>query len=71
MTNFIIALLFIAVAVNVPATLALLKGLMLTTTESSCPQEIKDVKNNILAIKIIQTANTVIFAVALLVISIW
>jgi hypothetical protein len=63
MESFIIALVFIALAINVPTMIAYLIGLKFQITDYGCPEEVKSVKTNILMTKIVQVFNVIVFGV--------
>lgn len=59
--EFITIIIFIAIIINFPFTIANYIGLQFQVSNPECPQDIKDVKNNIRTVKIIQTINLIIF----------
>lgn len=61
MEEVIIPILFVAIAINIPVTLAYLIGLQFQVTKVNCKQEINDVKRNILMTKIVQLFNLLIY----------
>lgn len=63
----IIPILFVALAINVPIMIAYLMGLQFQIKKPDCPQDVKDVKNNILLTKIVQVLNVTLFAVLMII----
>lgn len=45
------AVIFIALSISIPTMLALLGGLQFTPKDPNCPEDVKDVKTNIKAVK--------------------
>lgn len=70
MENIITGILFIALAIDIPTMIAYLAGLKFQIEDKSCPTEVRDVKNNILATKLVQVFNVVIL-LALMILSIF
>lgn len=69
MLEVIVPIILIALAINVPTMIAYLIGLQFQIEDKNCPQEVRDVKRNILLTKIMQVFNTIL-CIVLLIISI-
>ena len=65
-----IPLLFVALAINIPAMIAYLKGLQFQIKDPNCPQDVNGVKKNILLTKIMQVFNTVVLLILIILLSI-
>ena len=65
-----IPLLFVALAINIPTMIAYLIGLQFQIKEPNCPQDVKDVKRNILITKIMQVFHTVVLLILIILLSI-
>lgn len=63
MEEVIIPILFVAIAINIPVTIAYLLGLQFQITKPKCKQDVNDVKRNILMTKIVQVFNLLIYIV--------
>lgn len=61
MEEVIIPILFVALAINIPVTIAYLIGLQFQITKPNCKQDVNDVKKNILMTKIVQVFNVLIY----------
>lgn len=61
MEEIIIPILFVALAINIPVTIAYLIGLQFQITKPNCKQDVNDVKKNILMTKIVQVFNVLIY----------
>lgn len=68
MIEIITAILFIALSVSIPTTIALMCGMKFAPTDTSCPEEVRGVKINILAIKIVVALCSTAMLVALILI---
>lgn len=66
MESFIIGLVFIALAINVPTMIAYLKGLQFQIKDYGCAEEVKSVKSNIRMTKIVQVFNVIVFGIIML-----
>lgn len=60
MENIIIVIVFIAMAVNLPFSIAVNMGLKLKENNPDCAEERADVEGNKKAIKVVQTFNAII-----------
>ena len=60
MLEVIVPIIFIALAINIPTMIAYLIGLRFQIEDKNCPQEVQDVKHNILFTKLIQVFNVVL-----------
>ena len=65
-----IPLLFVALAINIPATIAYLIGLQFQIKDPNCPEDVKNVKKNILVTKIMQVFNTIVLLTLIILLSI-
>lgn len=65
-----IPIIFVALAVNIPVLIAYLIGLKFQIEDPQCSTEVTNVKHNILATKIVQAFNVVIFLALIIIISI-
>lgn len=63
MESAIIAIVFVALAINVPTMIAYLIGLKFQINNFGCPGEVKSVKTNILMTKVIQVFNVVVLGI--------
>lgn len=63
-------LLFIMVILNLSTAIPLLKGLKFQIEDYTCSQEVKEVKTNIIALKIINTLSAIASIVAIVLYSI-
>ena len=61
MEEVIVPILFVALAINIPVTIAYLIGLQFQITKPNCKQDVNDVKKNILMTKIVQVFNVLIY----------
>ena len=61
MEEVIVPILFVALAINIPVTIAYLIGLQFQITKPNCKQDANDVKKNILMTKIVQVFNVLIY----------
>ena len=61
MEEVIIPILFVAIAINIPVTIAYLIGLQFQINKPNCKQDVNDVKRNILMTKIVQLFNLLIY----------
>jgi hypothetical protein len=68
MLNVITVLLFIALVMNIPTAIANFIGVNLQIEDSSCKEEVKNVKMNRLVLKIIQLLNCLIFLIVFILI---
>lgn len=66
MISIMTALVFVALAVNIPTAIAVLVGLKYAPTDAKCPEDVKDAKMNVNAIKTVFVFDVAVF-VALLV----
>ena len=66
MLEVIIPIIFIALAINVPIMIAYLIGLQFQIEDKNCPQEVRDVKRNILGTKLVQVFNVVLLVVIMI-----
>lgn len=66
MISLVVAIMFIACAINIPTMIVYLKGLQFQINDPKCSADVNDVKKNILMTKIVQVFNTVICLVTLI-----
>lgn len=66
MLEVIVPIIFVALAINIPTMIAYLIGLQFQIEDKNCPQEVRDVKRNILLTKIMQVFNTILCIVLLI-----
>lgn len=60
MLEVIVPIIFVALAINIPTMIAYLIGLQFQIEDKNCPQEVRDVKRNILLTKLVQVFNVVL-----------
>jgi hypothetical protein len=65
-----VPILFIALAINIPTFMAYMFGLQFEIKDKNCPQDVKDVKRNILLTKVIQGFNVVVMLALIIILSI-
>ena len=70
MIDFCVVILFMALVINIPTTIAYLKGLKFQIEDFECPQEVADVKRNIRLTKIIQVINLIILLILFIIFNI-
>lgn len=61
MLEVIVPIIFVALVINIPTMIAYLIGLRFQIENKNCPEEVRDVKHNILFTKLIQVFNVVLF----------
>ena len=65
MESYVILCLFVSLALSIPLTGALWKGLKFTPTGQNCPEDVKNVERNIRSVKIFTTITTVLNLIAI------
>ena len=65
MESYVILCLFVSLALSIPLTGALWKGLKFTPTDQNCPEDVKNVERNIRSVKIFTTITTVLNLIAI------
>ena len=66
MLEIIVPIIFIALVINIPTMIAYLIGLRFQIEDKNCPEEVRDVKHNILFTKLIQVFNVVLLIVIMI-----
>lgn len=66
MIEVIIPIIFVALAINIPTMIAYLIGLQFQIEDKNCPQDVRDVKHNILFTKIVQVFNVILFIIIMI-----
>jgi hypothetical protein len=64
-----VPLLFVALIINVPTLIAYLWGLKFQINDFNCPEEVRDVKQNILLTKIVQGINVAVMLALIILLS--
>lgn len=66
MLEIIVPIIFVALVINIPTMIAYLIGLRFQIEDKNCPEEVRDVKHNILFTKLIQVFNVVLLIVIMI-----
>lgn len=66
METLISILLFVACITSIGPTIAMWYGLKLQVKDESCPEEVKAVKNNKIAIKVLSTITAILVIISLI-----